>query len=502
MENDAARGLQLNCQLQSSKMNQRLKATRDETSEAVIVDQAAQALTAMCKVPSSVSSSRLCTFDLDSGTHDTEAKRFIYKESPEDPCVTKRCSTQDATMAYKRQRQVLTREIELADDREAERFIPCPVCLLGLEFLPLDTDLREPVRSPTLVDSMKDHSTSFHPNEPLWNAILNPNSECFNTQKIINLKCDTTAAMALVDQSLAIAARSLEIPRHKEWANSWSRVQALTLARLGSAHCYATNIKLCQEAKREKTIKREARRYLAELISAVAETPPPEWWGEASTDPRRRNCVQVFFLGNHRLVGFVKEAFLPQTPTSASMKSGVNPYVSTSMGPHSVIWQPPECVWTEPFFLDSECLDSQKIMNMNCEKQASLALIAQSLAIAARSLPRPKRREWASSWSRVKALTLARLGSAHRSATNAKLSCIGDKKVTRGKRIKSAAQHYLATLVSSVEATPSLHSWRVNMTDLITIALFDEFFMDGAKHREVGFIHPEFLPEDFPNITP
>jgi hypothetical protein len=39
--------------------------------------------------------------------------------------------------------------------------------------------------------------------------------------------------------------------------------------------------------------------------------------------------------------------------------------------------------------------------------------------------------------------------------------------------------------MSSVELTPALNKWRANVTDLKTIALFDDFFMDGAKHREV-----------------
>jgi hypothetical protein len=492
--NAAAKVFQLNGQLQSSKVNQRLKAIDGESSEAVKVDQAAWALTAMGNVTSRVSPIRHSTFDLGNGTHETETT------CPEEPSGAKRCSTQDGTMVCKRQRRVRTKKIELVDDRAAEACIPCPVCLLGLAFLPLDIDLREPVRNPALVKSMRDHSTRFHPDEPLWNALLNQNSECFNIQKILNMHCDFKAAMALVDQSLAIAARALDVPKHKEWASSWSRVQALTLARIGSAHCYATNIKLCQEAKREKAIKREARRYLAALISSAAETPPPEWWDESSTDSRRRNCVQVFFLGNHRLVGFIKDDLLPKTPTSGSMEPGVSSYVSATMGPHLHIWQPPECVWTDPFYLDSECLDAQKIMNMNCDGKSVLALVTQCLAIAARSLPRPKRKEWACSWSRVKALTLARLGSAHRSATNAKVSCLKAKKVTREKAIISAAQHYLAALVSAVEATPSLHKWRVNMTELITISLFEDFFLDGAKHREIGFIHPEFLPEGFPDI--
>jgi hypothetical protein len=299
---------------------------------------------------------------------------------------------------------------------------------------------------------------------------------------------------------LAIAARSIDIPKHKDWASSWSRVSALILARIGSAHCYATNIKLCEQATRERAIKREARRYVASLVVSVAETPQPDWWGDASADLRRINCIQVFFLGKHRLVGLIEHNLLPQLTSSASMKACKSSHRSTTTAQHSYIWQPPECVRTDPFFLDSECLDTNHIMHMNSEKASVMALVAQSLAIAARSLPKPLRREWACSWSRVKALTLARLGSAHRSIKNANVSCLETKEEIRANGIKREAQLYVVALISSVESTPSLHKWRANLTDLITITLFEDFFMDGGNHRELGFIHPDFLPAYCPNL--
>jgi hypothetical protein len=474
--------------LQRYEADQRLKAVNGETSEAVKVDQAARALTGMSNELSSGSSIRLCSFDLDSGSHDTETNRLINEAFPQPPCISKRCSTEKLMMVCKRQRQEPLTDI--FDDAPAQTIL-CPVCLRGLEFLPVATDLREPIRNPTLVKAVMDHSTRFHPDEPLWNVLLNPHAESYNTQKIISINCNTKAAMALVDQSLEIAARSLDIPKDKDWASSWSRVIALILARLGCAHCYVTNLKLCHEAKREREIKRKARRYLVGLIGSVAETPPPDWWCDGDADPRRRNCVQVFFLGNHRLVGFIKSTFLPEIPMPAPMEAGASASFSTTMGQHLRIWQPPECVWTDPFFLDSECLDTQSIMNINRNTNAVVTLVAQCLAIAARSLPKPKRREWAGTWSRVKALTLARLGSAHRSANNANVAT----------PIKREAQHYLVALVCSVETTPALHTWRTDMTDRLTICLFEDFFMDGANHRELGFIHPDHLPDDFRNVS-
>jgi hypothetical protein len=478
MDNDAAKGFQRPGVLNSSKRNQRRKLNDGGGYEAVKVDEAARALAGMSNETSSVSSIGLCTVNFDSCTNDTETNPPFY--------------------GYKRQRQVPTNQPELVDD------IPANPCM---DFLPIDTDLRKPVRSPTVVESMKDHSTRFHPDEPLWNSLLNPHSECYNIQKIINMNCNAEAATVLIDQSLAIAAQSLDIPDHKEWASSWSRVQALTLARIGSAHCYATNITLCHDVKRERSIKREARRYLLSLIGSVAESPPPDWWEGAPADPRKRNCVQAFFFGSHRLVGLIKDTFLPPALTLLSTDIGARSYVSyvsyvsTTKGWHSHIWQPSECVWNGPFFLDAECFDTQTIANTGSAKAAALALVSQCLGIAARSIPAPKRRDWATSWTRVQALSFACLGSAHRSTSNANLSCLGAQNIIRANAIKREAQWYLVALMSSVELTPALNKWRANVMDLKTIALFDDFFMDGAKHREVGFIHPDLLPDDFPNIT-
>ena len=136
---DSTEGLERNSLLQI--------AYTVQASEAAEVACAVEALTCMWKMPTNVSPTRHCNSDCS------------MKEDPTRPYGAKRPSTQVSTMSLKRKRKVQTQPKEqLVDDRAAESCILCPVCSLKLKFLPLDTDFMEPVRSPSLSKSMKDHS--------------------------------------------------------------------------------------------------------------------------------------------------------------------------------------------------------------------------------------------------------------------------------------------------------------------------------------------------------
>jgi hypothetical protein len=305
MERLSAKGLERNSLLQSSEMIRGTIQFDAETAEAVEV------LTGMKEVATPVSPTRLCTLDY---TNNKEATHAI-----------KRAQAQDTIMGLKRKRQVLTQQLQRDDERAPEACIPCPVCSRGLD-LPLDIDLMEPVMSISLSVYMKDHADRWHPHEPLWNALSTLESECLDTESIVRMKSNAASVVALVAQSLAIAARSLRIPKHKNWAECWSRVKALTLARIGSAHCSATNVNLFAfrgsiagntegEIRREAWIKREACRYLAALMSSVEATPPCLLWQSDSSCLPRIDLIEKFFSdgANHRHLGFIHPDFLPRS---------------------------------------------------------------------------------------------------------------------------------------------------------------------------------------------
>ena len=231
-----------------------------------------------------------------------------------------------SAIGSKRKRPVLVQRV---DDIETDQCIRCPVCSRGLNFLPLDTDLVEAVGSPRLSKSLKEHSDAWHPKEPLWNALPNLGLQPSNTEPFIRTHDIITSVSDLVAQSLACAARSLLIPRQDKWAESWSRVEALALARIGSAHCYVTfsqlhfgegiiafNSEGKTEASKRSWIRREALRYLASLMSSVEATPPCQLWQAEHSELRRRNLFQAFFFDgrNHRQLGFIHPAVLPRSP--------------------------------------------------------------------------------------------------------------------------------------------------------------------------------------------
>ena len=493
-------GLANDClRLRNTNYNDPLKGLERRGLVPIDVDteEAAEALTRMLGAPATpVSPIRRSNIDSDG----KDTRHGICQEAQRIPCSSKRLSTQKTT-GCKKKRPVLLEEVELVCDRAPEACIYCPVCSQSLPFLALDTDLNEPLRNKILCKYMNQHSELHHPFEPLWNSLPGVDFEYLDSESIMRNGSDSQAVMALIAKCLAIAANSLRIPKGIIWAESWLRVKALTLARIGSAHCSAVNAKLypCQgsrtetmekEQQRETWIKREARRYLSALIVSVQSTPPCEFWRDGSSELRRRNYVQAFCFANHRHIGFFHHSLLPRAPTPYR---GINDDLD--------LWQSPAPIWHAPFYLDSDCLDTESITRKGSDAQAVKALVVQCLSIAARSLPKPKGSKWTACWLRVKALTLARLGSVYCSTVNADLyawqgaiSTSDEELIKRAAWIKVEAVAYISSLLGAVAATPPPSSSSPDFEHGYTV-LFDEFFLDGANHRKLGLIHPDFLPE-------
>jgi hypothetical protein len=292
------------------------------------------------------------------------------------------------------------------------------------------------------------------------------------------MQSNAAAAVVLVARSLAMAAYTLLIPKQDKWADCWSRVQTLTIARIGSAHYSATTARLyacggSTTKDSQEVIKREACRYLGALISSVHSAPPHKLWRDDTSEIRRRNWIEAFFLTD----------LLSRIPKATS-----DP------------WHPEEPLWNALSHYESECFDSESIMRMPSNAASVDALVARSLEIAAHSLRLPTQDKWDECWSRVQALTIARIGSAHCSVKNAKLfSCggstneVSQEGIEREKWIKRKARLYLISLISSVAITPTHPLWLEKNVNLRRQHLIQSFFLDGANHRQNGLIHPDFL---------
>ena len=199
----------------------------------------------------------------------------------------------------------------------------CPVCFR---------------RNAGLCKSMKVHSNIWHRHEAIRNTIPSEldlhhlDNESYSlpldTELIVMTKSKTEFVVDLVTHSLACAARSLPIPKQETWAESWSRVRAFAIGRIGNAHCWVAWTELYlrrrsiltypegeTDAEVRKLLKREARLYLSSLMSAVEVTPPSLLWQTDESELRRRNLVEEFFLDgkNHRQLGFIHPAVLPSS---------------------------------------------------------------------------------------------------------------------------------------------------------------------------------------------
>ena len=240
------------------------------------------------------------------------------KEASHSPCQEEYKHPEDIP-------RVLTEQAQLVNDRPPKACPLCPVCSKGLQLLPSDTNFMEPFRSATFSKYANDHSNKFHRHEPLWNALSNLDLECVDTDLILRMQSDAEASDALVAQCLAIAARSMRTQNNKAWAECWSRVKALALARIGSAHCSVSSAKLytCQgvktemrevERKNAEWIKGEAKSYLAALLGSLEATPPPSLW-QADLMDLRIDLLSLFFMdgANHRQHGFIHPDFLPRS---------------------------------------------------------------------------------------------------------------------------------------------------------------------------------------------
>lgn len=223
------------------------------------------------------------------------------------------------SMGSKRRRRVPQAKVPQLVDGEGTKEYSFPVCFHS---------------SARLRQSMKEHPDIGYQHEAIRNAIPELDFQDADTELYslpsdteLRTKSNTEFVVDLVTHSLACAARSLPIPEQDRWAESWSRVRALAIGRIGNAHCWVArtelhlhgqSILLSPEGKTEEErelLKREARFYLAALMSAVEATPPCLLWQTDHSELRRRNFLQEFFLDgkNHRQLGFIHPTLLPRS---------------------------------------------------------------------------------------------------------------------------------------------------------------------------------------------
>lgn len=221
--------------------------------------------------------------------------------------------------------------------------IPCPVCMMPLKFLPIETDLREPLTNTSTIKHMKAHYLLRHPDEPLWNALprldLKPSikKHSRSVAHVARAKNDVASVANMVGLCMGTAARRHCLPSDVTWSHEWRRVVDFICARIGGA-CSFVEINTREYFKARtrviipaccdlnglqgqslnnkfKWLKREALHYLNELLAKMMYAIPPEGWQQLS-EYRRRNLIQIFFLdgANHRAFGLLPPDALPVSP--------------------------------------------------------------------------------------------------------------------------------------------------------------------------------------------